>query len=153
MGQVKYLFYACLILMISLTAYSFFNKLTAVQFVSSKNEIFDIDPNAQGETNLNSKGRQIFNQNCGSCHSLNKVLNGPALLGATERGPWAGDKEKFKRWLNNPAAFIPTSEYTIALQKEFNNQIMQSFPNLTREESDLIYDYLDNAITPASELP
>lgn len=153
MGQVKYLFYACLILVSSVTAYSFFNKLSSVELISPKEEIFMTDSDLGSNQNPNSSGQRIFRQNCMSCHALDKVLNGPALRGATERGPWAGDKEKFKKWLNNPAAFIPTSAYTIALKKEFNNQIMQAFPQLTREESDLIYDYLDNPIVPSVKQP
>ena len=41
-----------------------------------------------------AEGKQLFQQNCQTCHSLDKTLTGPALRGFTSRGPW-GDKEIF----------------------------------------------------------
>jgi cytochrome c2 len=93
-------------------------------------------------------GEQIFKSNCGSCHALDKVLNGPALRGVTTRGPWAEDKANIVKWVHNPAAFIPTTQYTQDLQKQFNGQIMQAFPNLPEKDIMAIVDYIENAPPP-----
>src|SRR5688572_25045769 len=49
-------------------------------------------------------GRQLFQQNCASCHSLDKDLTGPALLGVEARGPW-GDRSKLFSYIRNVPAF------------------------------------------------
>ena len=45
-----------------------------------------------------AKGKQLFNQNCAACHSLNKKMTGPALAAVTERHDkewlYALDKEQ-----------------------------------------------------------
>ena len=56
-------------------------------------------------------GQQLFQQNCQSCHALDKNLTGPALRGVTGRGPWAEDRANLVKWVHNPAAFIPTTPY------------------------------------------
>src|SRR6478672_4468848 len=38
------------------------------------------------------EGKSLFQQNCQSCHALDKRLTGPALRGAMSRGPW-GDRK------------------------------------------------------------
>lgn len=91
-----------------------------------------------------SLGRTIFQQNCQSCHSLDKNLSGPALRGVTERGPWT-KRENIYKWIRNPAEFINTNEYAKALQKEYG-QIMPSFPQLSEKDIDSILDYISEDV-------
>jgi cytochrome c2 len=91
-----------------------------------------------------SKGAQLFKQNCASCHALDKILSGPALRGVTQRGPWAEDKENFRKWVKNPAAFIPTTQYTRHLHNQYG-QIMPSFSQMTDEELEWLYQYLSDS--------
>jgi cytochrome c2 len=98
--------------------------------------------NAQG-------GQQIFQQNCATCHALDKVITGPALRGVNDRGPWT-DRANLHKWVHNPGAFIPTTPYTSALQKTYG-QIMPSFPQLSDKEIDAVADYIKNA--PAAGTP
>jgi cytochrome c2 len=86
-------------------------------------------------------GKALFQQNCQSCHAINKNLTGPALAGVTERGPWT-ERENLYKWIHNPAAYIPTDPYTVALQKQYNGQIMPAFPQLTNEQIDAIITYV-----------
>ncbi|HZH00097.1 MAG TPA: c-type cytochrome [Flavisolibacter sp.] len=86
-------------------------------------------------------GRTLFQQYCQSCHAINKKLTGPALAGFTERGPWT-EKANVYKWIHNPAAFIPTTPYTKALQVEYG-QIMPGFPQLTEQEIDAIVEYIN----------
>src|SRR5688500_10899999 len=98
---------------------------------------------------FSQNGQQLFQQNCQSCHAINKKLSGPALAGFTERGPWA-DKANIYKWVHNPAAFIPTTPYTKALQAEFG-QIMPSFPQLTEKDIDAIVEFIVSAPPPSEQ--
>src|SRR5918993_947381 len=117
MNQAKYSVYACLILLLlSIVVYSF-NKLSSVQIIEESNQIIDGVP--QPSLEVNSKGKQLFQQNCASCHSLTKDLTGPALAGVEERGPWT-DRKNLVKWIQNPALFMQTSEYTQGLKKSYS---------------------------------
>lgn len=94
-------------------------------------------------------GQQLFQQNCQSCHALNKKLSGPALAGFTERGPWT-DMANVYKWVHNPAAFIPTTPYTKALQAEYG-QIMPSFPQLSEKDIDAIVEFVSTAPLPGGD--
>src|SRR5687768_1621471 len=50
-------------------------------------------------------GAAIFQQNCASCHAINKDLTGPKLAGVESRGPWA-DRKQLYAWIHNPAKFM-----------------------------------------------
>lgn len=89
------------------------------------------------------KGQQVFKQNCASCHSLDRDLSGPALAGVTGRGPWT-DRENLHKWISNPAAFIPTTQYTVDLQKTYGS-VMPGFPGLKKEEVDAIFNWIEAA--------
>jgi len=95
------------------------------------------------------EGKQLFAQNCQSCHALDKVINGPALRGFQDRGPWADRKELYK-WINNPAKYMAADPYTKGLQQQYGS-IMQAFPALTDKQIDAIADYLVTAPAAGGE--
>ncbi len=97
---------------------------------------------------VRAQGQQIFAQNCQSCHGIDKALAGPALRGVEGRGPW-NDRANLIRWVKNPAAFIPTTQYTIDLQKEWGT-IMTSFPQLSEADINAIFDYIASAPEPGA---
>lgn len=68
-------------------------------------------------------------------------MTGPALAGVETRGPW-GERENLYKWVHNPAAFIPTTPYTKALQAEYG-QIMPAFPQLSNKDIDAIVEYIN----------
>lgn len=99
--------------------------------------------------NINAQeGKTLFQQNCQSCHALDKKLTGPALRGFTSRGPW-GDREEVYKWIHNPAAYIQGNQYTQGLKAEFG-AIMQAFPQLTNQQIDAIVDYIETAPAPGA---
>ena len=93
-------------------------------------------------------GKQIFSSNCASCHAIDKVLSAPALRDVETRGPWT-ERANLHKWVKNPGAFIPTTQYTKDLQAQFG-QIMPSFPQLSSEEVDAIFDYIASAPAPGA---
>jgi len=98
-----------------------------------------ISINAQGA----AEGKQLFQQNCQTCHALDKNLTGPALRGFTARGPW-GEKQNIYDWIHNPAAFMAKDKYTQELKAQYG-AIMQAFPQLTNEQIDAIVEYVNTA--------
>jgi cytochrome c2 len=102
--------------------------------------LFTIQTNAQS-------GQQIFQQNCATCHALDKVITGPALRGVESRGPWT-NRGNLHKWVHNPGAFIPTTAYTQNLQKEYN-QIMPA-QSVNDKEIDAIFDYIKTAPPPGT---
>ena len=93
-------------------------------------------------------GKQIFSSNCASCHAIDKVLSAPALRDVETRGPWT-ERANLHKWVKNPGAFIPTTQYTKDLQAQFG-QIMPSFPQLSTEEVDAIFDYIASVPPPGA---
>jgi mono/diheme cytochrome c family protein len=138
MNQVKYLISASLILLCLILGLLFYsllpseNRVEQSQTESAEKTITAAPP---------SPGQVIFQQNCQSCHALDKKLSGPSLRGVTERGPWVERKNIYK-WIQNPGAFIPTTPYTVALQKEYG-AIMPGFPQLSEKDIDTLLDYIE----------
>jgi cytochrome c2 len=147
MAQIKYVVFACLIFLTGFISISAFQKISSSPIIKEPSTVIDNNvrrPALKESTDPNvAKGAQLFKQNCASCHALDKVLSGPALRGVTQRGPWAEDKMNLKKWVKNPAAFIPTSQYTRDLQKQYV-QIMPSFSQLTGEDLEQLYQYLSD---------
>jgi mono/diheme cytochrome c family protein len=95
-----------------------------------------------------AEGKQLFQQNCQTCHALDKKLTGPALRGFTSRGPW-GDKQNIYDWVHNPSAFKEKDPYAKALVLEYST-VMPAFPALTDLQIDAIVDYIATAPAPGA---
>ncbi|HEV7621477.1 MAG TPA: c-type cytochrome, partial [Flavisolibacter sp.] len=92
--------------------------------------------------NAISSGMVLFQQNCATCHALDKVIQGPALRGVESRDPWTNRKE-LESFIKNPSRYIPKSRYTLDLFQKYR-QIMPS-AILTNTEIDKILDYIKEA--------
>ena len=138
MNQIKYVLYAVSLLVVAFFCASLVSKISGSGNV--KEETFTAtNKEATAQTVVSSKGKSLFQQNCQTCHALDRKLTGPALRGFTERGPWT-DKANIYAWIKNPAAFMQKDAYTEALKNEYG-VIMQAFPALTPEEIDDIIEY------------
>ena len=150
MDQIKYLLYACLMLFVLVFAGLFIQTVFSNEIIASPPTLIDNPtPDQSGKSSANSKGQMLFQQNCQSCHALDKNLTGPALRAVEERGPWK-DRANLVKWIKNPAKFIPTTPYTAALQKQYG-QIMPSFSQLSDEEIHAILDYI-TTVVPSSAI-
>lgn len=94
-----------------------------------------------------AEGKQLFQQNCQTCHSLDKKLTGPPLRGFTARGPW-GDKENIYAWIKNPSAFMAKDQYTQSLINEYGS-VMPAV-QLSNEQIDAIVEYISTAPEPGA---
>jgi hypothetical protein len=87
-------------------------------------------------------GKNLFKNNCGSCHAKNMKtkMTGPALAGVEER--WNGNRINLRAWIRNSQAYINTGDkYAKSLSLEYPS-MMTAFPSLTNEEIDGILDYV-----------
>jgi len=101
--------------------------------------------NGQGAA---ADGKQLFQQNCQTCHALDKELTGPPLRGFMSRGPW-GEKQNIYDWVHNPAAFMQKDPYTQGLKAQYG-VIMQAFPDLSDAQIDAIVEYVASAPAPGA---
>jgi mono/diheme cytochrome c family protein len=94
------------------------------------------------QTAVLEEGRSLFQQNCQTCHALDKNLTGPSLRGFTQRGPWR-NRQAVYNWIHNPAAFMARDRYTQDLKQQYG-VVMQAFPALTNRQIDVVIAYLNN---------
>lgn len=102
-----------------------------------------------GNTLFAQDGQALFQQNCASCHAVNKNLTGPALAGVEGRGPWSDRKELYK-WIHNPAKYMSTDPYTQGLKQQYGGVLMTAFPQLGEKDIDAIVDYINKAAAAAT---
>ena len=135
MNQIKYLLYACLILFgIAITT----AVIKTAFFLNNSDKPLPTQSATIDTEPVSPQGRQLFQQNCQSCHKIQGASpTAPALAGVLERGPWS-DPAKLHAWVKNPAGF--KDPYTDALKKQYG-YIMTGFPNLTNEQIDAIIDF------------
>lgn len=91
-------------------------------------------------------GKALFQANCASCHSLTKVLTGPALEGVESRWP---DRAELHAWILNSGQYLKTGKnkaYADALFAQYNKTTMTAFQGtLDTKEIDAILDYIKTA--------
>jgi mono/diheme cytochrome c family protein len=92
-------------------------------------------------------GKALFQSNCASCHNPLKDATGPALKGADARVP---SKEWLYDWIHNsPAVIASGDKYANDLFNKWGKTVMTPFPNLSTEEIDAIFTYV-NSVEPPS---
>ncbi|MFM2439027.1 MAG: hypothetical protein RLZ16_23 [Bacteroidota bacterium] len=93
-------------------------------------------------------GKALFQQNCASCHAVNKKLTGPALAGVEER--WS-EKKNLYAWIKNSAAYLKTGDpYANKLYAEYNKVAMNNFPGLADADIDAILAYIKTVPAPGA---
>lgn len=96
-------------------------------------------------------GQAIFKSNCASCHNPLKDATGPALQGADKRVP---SKEWLHKWVKNSAGVIASGDkYANDLYNKWGKTAMTAFPNLSDEEIDAIFVYVNSVKAPAAAGP
>ena len=94
-------------------------------------------------------GRQLFNNNCASCHSITKDLTGPKLGGVLEKEPYNGDVHKIVNWVHNADKLTSSDPYYKGLKSQFGGTQMTAFPGLPDKDIEAIVKYVS---TPVPDL-
>lgn len=86
-----------------------------------------------------AKGKDLFEQNCTSCHAINEKLIGPALAGVQDRRQEAW----LLKWVKNSTAMIKDGDPTAVKLFDENNKVaMTSFENFSDEDVKDILAYI-----------
>ena len=92
-------------------------------------------------------GRQLFNNNCASCHSLTKDMTGPKLGGVLDREHYNGDVHKIVEWVHNADKLTSSDPYYKGLKAQFGTQ-MTAFPGLPDKDIEAIVKYVSTPPPP-----
>jgi len=104
---------------------------------------FSFSAQAQDEAAI-KEGKQLFQNNCGSCHNKNMKddMTGPALAGLEER--WAAyPREDLYAWVRNSQAQINAGHpRAVELWAKWKPNLMNNFPQLTDAQIENILAYV-----------
>lgn len=96
-------------------------------------------------------GEVLFKANCASCHSLTKVVVGPALAGVEERWP---SHELLHLWIKNWGRAVATGNAYAVKIKDFSPSAMNVFDNLSDADIEDIIAYTNKpVVTPPTDKP
>ena len=87
-------------------------------------------------------GQKLFKKNCAVCHKMDKVLTGPALQGWSDRVP---EGDWIYEWVKNSQVLIASGDdYANKIYNSNGKVEMTAFPQLSNEDVDAIFTYVDN---------
>jgi cytochrome c551/c552 len=95
-------------------------------------------------------GKQLFNNNCASCHNPSKDMTGPKLGDVLERDPYNGDMSKIVHWVQNVDKLLATDSYYKGLMAKYNARMTQ-FANLSDKEIAAIISYTEKTYADAQK--
>lgn len=96
-------------------------------------------------------GKALFQENCASCHKVDKDLTGPALKGIEDR---VKDKKLLHAWIKNNQAVLATGDpYFTKLYNDWKKTPMNVFPNLSDADIDAILKYIADYKPPVAAGP
>lgn len=86
-----------------------------------------------------AKGKELFEQNCTSCHAINEKLIGPALAGVHERR----QEGWLIKWVKNSTAMIKAGDpIATKLFEDNNKSVMTSFEDFSDDQIKDILAYI-----------
>ena len=92
------------------------------------------------------KGKTLFQQRCAACHKLEQKLIGPPLAGISQRR----EKSWFAQFVLNSQALIQAGDKAaVEVYEAYNKQVMPPHPDLSQEDIEALWAYL-NVSTSAS---
>ncbi|OJX39829.1 MAG: hypothetical protein BGO87_02400 [Flavobacteriia bacterium 40-80] len=99
-----------------------------------------------------SQGETLFKNKCSTCHQIFKDGTGPKLYNVREKWASEGAKEgSIYAWVNNWQKAAATDPYAEQVSK-IKPTSMNQFPDLTKEDIDAIFNYVDAQQDPATKV-
>nr|WP_299487911.1 c-type cytochrome [uncultured Allomuricauda sp.] len=121
-----------------------FSKVLGLSLLFFSVSIFAQEEAAEASGGDAAKGKQLFNQNCAACHSLDRKMTGPALANVEARllEDEGLDKEWLYTWIKNSPGMIKSGDsYANKIYAEYNQAAMTAFPTLSNQDIDDILAY------------
>ena len=95
-------------------------------------------------------GEKLFKQNCASCHNPVKNSTGPKLQGAKQKWIDNGEGELIYEWVKNPAALKNSGRSKMANKIWDYDPSVMTPQNLSRNEIDAVFAYVDAYTAPVA---
>jgi len=136
-----------------LNRYKTFKRLSLVTalFLSFFAHFYASAEDAKAAIGDPAKGKELFDNNCASCHNVHKVMVGPALKGILERRKidW------IIPWVKNPAKVIASGDaYANKLKTEYASAgVMTGFGALKDDDIKNIMSYVKEEETKTPVIP
>lgn len=87
-----------------------------------------------------AKGKELYSQNCATCHKIHTNATGPALKDVTKRRTEAW----LIKWIRNSQSLIKSGDpIAVKLYNDWNQIAMNSFPDFTDQDIKDILAYID----------
>lgn len=96
-----------------------------------------------------AQGEALFKANCATCHNPFNDGTGPKLQNVRDAWAEAGDEEMIYLWVNNWKAAAAQSAYAKSITS-YSPTEMNLFPQLSRDEIESIFDYVDEQVLPVA---
>ena len=141
MKEIKFILHAFLLLVAFISVLICLKAVYSIKEPGSKMGLID---RVKTEANIYSKGKLLFQSNCGACHVLGKNFTGPSLCGLESRGPWS-ERQSIYQWIKNPIEFMKKDPYTKQLKEDFGGIMMTAFPDLSADDIDEIINYINSS--------
>ena len=92
-----------------------------------------------------AKGKDLFAQNCASCHKIHADATGPKLAGVNQRRT----EDWLLKWIRNSQSLIKSGDATaVKLYNDWNQTAMNAFPDFTDDDIRSILAYIDSVPEP-----
>lgn len=100
------------------------------------------------------EGKELYKNNCASCHKIDGESTGPALQGAKGRWEAVGEGGLIYEWVQNNQSLRASgkSKRAETVFNEYNGENMNPFPQLSVEQIDAILDYADTYVPPTPDV-
>jgi len=96
-----------------------------------------------------ANGETLFKQKCGACHRIDKKLIGPPLNEALAN--WGNDRAAMYEWVRNWQDAVDAGYPRAVEVVDYDPSAMNLFPELTDEDLDDIWAYIENPIIAGGE--
>jgi len=98
-------------------------------------------------------GEGLFKSKCNVCHMLEKDGTGPNLKNVRQKWDEAGEMNMLIEWVNNAPALIEKGTSTMALKADQFSPTGMTPQDVTEEEMNAVFDYVDNYVKPVETAP
>src|SRR6478609_7431801 len=121
--------------------FSFILTLSITKSIAGDSTAAAPAPDASAGSSLVDQGKQIFEDNCKSCHNIHTASVGPALAKVEGRVP--GGRKAIFPWIRNSKAVLKTGDpYFTKVYNDHGKAEMTAFPTFTDQEINAVLDYV-----------
>ena len=103
-----------------------------------------------GTFNAQAQGEALFKAKCATCHQPHKAGTGPKLFQVRQKWEAGGAKEgSIYKWVQNWQSAAASDPYAATVAASTPN-VMNPFPDVTKEQADAIFEWVDAQPDPAT---